>query len=165
MRIWSYGAENKNLIRVPTPYYHLVTSVFKRKNSAINIYSASDLKGYKVARVRGVKHTSNITKDLAKVSDSASSEAMFKLLRRGNVDLALTNYIDGIEVLNKLNLENEIVPGKPLAKLKLYHYLHKDHQPLVNKVDNIIKQLKRNGKLAKIIKFAEYSVLNSKPVL
>lgn len=161
MRIWTYGAENPNLIRVPTPYYHLVTTAFTRKESALTIDYASDLAGYKIARVRGVKHTNNITHNLIKVSDSPSTEAMFKLLQQGNVDIALTSYHDGIEVLKKLSLENEINKSRPLAKLELYHYIHKDHQALVNKVDNMIKQLKNNGQLAKIIQSAEKTVLHS----
>ncbi len=164
MRIWSYGAENKNLIRVPTPYYSLVTAAFLRKDSTIKITKASHLNGYKIARVRGVKHTNNITKNLPNVADSNSTEAIFKLLLQGSVDIALTNYIDGIEVLKRLKLENEIITGKPLAELKLYHYIHKDHQALVSKVDHMIKQLKKNGQLAKMIESAEHTVLNSNKI-
>jgi len=64
-------------------------------------------------------------------------------------------------VLKKLSLENEINKSRPLAKLELYHYIHKDHQALVNKVDNMIKQLKNNGQLEKIIQSAEKTVLHS----
>ena len=161
MRIWSYGAENKNLIRVPTPYYSFITSAFTLRNSAINITKAKDLTGYKIARVRGVKHTNNITKNLPKVSDSPSTEAMFKLLQRSQVDIALTSYIDGIQVLKKLKLEKEIMVSEPLAGFKLYHYIHKDHQALVSTVDNIIKRLENSGKLAEIIARAERAVLNT----
>lgn len=160
MRIWTYGNENKNLIRVPTAYYSLTTSAFKLTNNPIQINKASDLKGYNIVRIRGVKHTNNITNGLRKISDSPSTVAMFKLLLQGNVDIALTNYIDGIEVLKKLNLENEIVASKPLAELKLYHYIHKDHRDLVSKVDNMIKQLKSTGQLAEIIMAAEAAVLD-----
>ena len=161
MRIWSYGAENKNLIRVPTPYYSFITSAFTLRNSAINITKAKDLTGYKIARVRGVKHTNNITKNLPKVSNSPSTEAMFKLLQRSQVDIALTSYIDGIQVLKKLKLEKEIMVSEPLAGFKLYHYIHKDHQALVSTVDNIIKRLENSGKLAEIIARAERAVLNT----
>ena len=161
MRIWSYGVENKNLIRVPTPYYSFITSAFTLRNSTINITKAKDLTGYKIARVRGVKHTNNITKNLPKVSDSPSTEAMFKLLQQGQIDIALTSYIDGIQVLKKLKLEKDIMVSESLAGFKLYHYIHKDHQALVSKVDNIIKRLKNNGKLAKIIAQAEHAVLNT----
>jgi ABC-type amino acid transport substrate-binding protein len=160
MRIWSYGTENENLIRVPTPYYSLITSAFIRKNSAFNINKASDLTGHKIARIRGVKHTNNISKNMPNVSDSSSTKRMLKLLHQGSVDVALTNYIDGLHVLRKLKLENEIISGKPLAELNLYHYLHKDHQYLVSKVDQMIIQLKANGKLAEMIKSAEQAVLN-----
>jgi len=164
MRIWSYGAENNNLIRVPTPYYSFVTSAFTRKNSAINISKASDLAGYKIARVRGVKHTNNITKNLLEVSDSPSTEAMFKLVQQGHVDIALTSHTDGIQLLKKLKLENEIMVSESLANLKLYHYIHKDHKSLVNKVDKVIKQLQSSGKLVQIIQAAEATVLNTEQV-
>lgn len=161
MRIWSYGAENKNLIRVPTPYYSFITSAFTLKNSAIKINKASDLVGYKIARVRGVKHTNNITKNLSGVSDSPSTKVIFKLLQQGHVDIALTSHTDGIQALKQLRLANEIVVSEPLAKLKLYHYIHQDHKPLVKKVDKVIKQLKNSGKLAQIIKAAEAAILNT----
>lgn len=32
MRIWTYGEENLNTIRVPTPYYYLETMPFVLKN-------------------------------------------------------------------------------------------------------------------------------------
>ena len=159
MRIWTYGNENKNLIRVPTAYYSLTTSAFKLTNNPIQINKASDLKGYNIVRIRGVKHTNNITKGLRYISDSPSTVAMFNLLLQGNVDIALTNYIDGIEVLKKLNLESEIVASNSLAELKLYHYIHKDYPGLVSKVDKTIKRLKSTGQLAEIIKTAETAVL------
>lgn len=161
MRIWTYGAENENLIRVPTPYYSFITSAFTLKNRAISITKANDLTGYKISRVRGVKHTNNITENLPRVSDSPSTEAMFKLLQQGHIDIALTSYIDGIQAIKKLKLENEITVSEPLAKLNLYNYIHRDHQELVNKVDNMIKQLQANGKLAQIITSAEHTVLNN----
>lgn len=165
MRIWSYGNENENLIRVPTPYYRIITTAFTSKNSAINITKASDLKHHKIVRVRGVKHTNNITKGLAQVSDSSSTERMFKLLQQGHVDVALTSYIDGMHVIRQLKLENEIIASPPLAQLQLYHYLHKDHEALVSQVDDKINQLKNNGKLAEIIKVAEYKVLKANTAL
>ena len=160
MRIWSYGTENKNLIRVPTPYYRLVTSAFTLKNSGINITKASDLKDYRVARIRGVKHTNTITKDLQKVSDTSSTTGLFNLLQKERIDIALTSYVDGMQLLKKLNLEDEIMVSPALATLNLYHYIHKDQQALVSKVDLMIKQLKSNGQLAKIIASAELMLLD-----
>jgi hypothetical protein len=162
MRVWSYGDINKNLIRVPTPYYSITTSAFSLKKSAITINNIHDLKGCKITRLRGIKHTKNITKDLPFISKSSSSESMFKLVQQGNVDIALTNYMEGTEILKTLKLEDEIVASAPLAEQKLYHYLHKDHKALVSKVDDVIKKFKRNGKLAQITAAAEHAVLKDK---
>jgi ABC-type amino acid transport substrate-binding protein len=64
MRIATYGNEALNTIRVPTPYYYLETMPFVLKNSDIVINSKQDLAQYRVAKIRGVKHTNNITKGL-----------------------------------------------------------------------------------------------------
>jgi hypothetical protein len=48
---------------------------------------------------------------------------------------------------------------KPLAKLSLYHYLHKKHQYLVPIIDKEIKRLKSKGELKRIILNAEQRVI------
>jgi hypothetical protein len=106
MRIFSYGNENISSIRVPTPYYYLETMAFVRKGSLISINNKEDLKKYRLAKIRGVKHTHNITKGLANVYEMNSTANMFRMLNNGKVDVVLTNTIDGNLVLKKLGYEN-----------------------------------------------------------
>ncbi|AQS39013.1 hypothetical protein Sps_03898 [Shewanella psychrophila] len=56
MRIYSYGNETPNTIRVPTPYYYLETMAFIKQGSDVVINSRKDLHNYRLAKVRGVKH-------------------------------------------------------------------------------------------------------------
>ncbi|WP_286232682.1 substrate-binding periplasmic protein [Thalassotalea sediminis] len=155
MRIWSYGEENPNVIRVPTPYYYLETMPFILRNSKVSINQVEDLINYRIAKVRGVKHTNNITKGLHKVSNTNSTKNMFMLLNNGVVDIAITNTIDGVLNAEKMGYKDIIPLDEPLAVKPLYHYIHKRHKGLVELVDNEIKRLQENGELKRLIEQAE----------
>ncbi|WP_281561380.1 transporter substrate-binding domain-containing protein [Thalassomonas sp. RHCl1] len=162
MRIWTYGDENSTTIRVPTPYYYLETMPFVLKQQQITIRHIEDLKHYKLVKVRGVKHTNNITAGLSQVYEVNSTEAMFRLLRSGKVDVALTNTLDGNLVLKRLGYQNIIAMEKPLAVLPLYHYIYQKHQALVPVIDQEIKRLKNNGDLQQLIEKAEKQIIQNK---
>lgn len=159
MRIWTYGEENKNLVRVPTPYYYLETMPFILKGKQITVTTKNDLQQYKLAKVRGVKHTNNITQGLSDVYNMNSTTNMFKLLRSGRVDIALTNTLDGNHIIAKHGL-NDVTPlDKPLVSLPLYHYVHAKHKHLVPVVDAEIQRLKGNGELARLLAAAEQRIV------
>ncbi|QOL24345.1 transporter substrate-binding domain-containing protein [Thalassotalea sp. LPB0316] len=159
MRIWTYGQETPNTIRVPTPYYYLETMPFIVKGSGVVINSQADLAKYQLSKVRGVKHTDNITRGLNNFYEVNSTKRMFTMLRSYRVDAVLTNTLDGELILTKLGYDNIEATGVPLARLDLYHYIHKDYQHLVPLVDEEIKRLTANGELAQMIDSAEQYVI------
>ena len=160
MRIWSYGEENPTTIRVPTPYYQLETTAFVRKDSGIHVRTRKDLKRYKIAKVRGVKHTNNISKGLSNVTDVGDTIAVMKLIRKGRMDIGLTNTTDGLQVLRNLKFSDVVHITPPLATLELYHYIHQDHSDLVPKVDRIIRTMRASGELGRLIKSAENQLIS-----
>lgn len=159
MRIWTYGENNKTVARVPTPYYSLETMAFIRKDSGISILSKEDLAKYKIVKVRGVKHTDNITKGLTDVLDVDSTESMMKMLDKGRVQVALTNTTDGLIVIKKTGLDTIVPVKKPLAVLDLYHYVHEKHGGILDRIDATIKEMKASGELEAIIEKAEKEVI------
>jgi len=161
MRIYTYGEENPTTIRVPTPYYYLETMGFVRKNSGVRIRSKSDLAKYRLAKVRGVKHTNNITKGLDDVFDLKNTETMMEFLQRGRADVALTNTVDGLLVLEKLGYENIGPIAKPLAVLDLYNYIHEDHADIIPQVDKAILDMQGSGEMKGLIAKAEAAVIQS----
>lgn len=159
MRIWAYGEENLSVIRIPTPYYYLETMAFVHRDSNIRISKPSDLQNYRIVRVRGVKHTNNITSDLEKVLDVEDTLTMFNMLALGRADVALTNRIDGLQVIKESGID-DIIPGSDvLARLSLYHYIRKDLDYLVKPLDDVISSMIDSGELEQVIKEAEETVL------
>jgi len=159
MRIYSYGVNNPSVHRVPTPYYQLETMAFIKKGAEITIETASDLKKYSLAKVRGVIHTNNITHGLYNVADLNSTEQIMRFVNLGRADVALTNTIDGLMVIKESGFDDIVPIAAPLAKLNLYHYVHEKHKYLIPKVDAQIKAMKKSGELDKIIKDAEFAII------
>lgn len=155
MRIWTYGEENPDQIRVPTPYYYLETMAFYLPEQNIEINDVSDLHKYTIAKVSGVKHTNNITKGLTRVFDVRSTSSLLDFVLFGRVQVALTNTIDGDVRRQQLKYRHIKRLEKPLATLPLYHYVHKDHADLVPKIDAIIKEMRASGELLTLLKKAE----------
>lgn len=160
MRIWSYGEGNDSVIRVPTSYYYLLTTAFVRKGSIIDIKQHSDLAKHRLAKVRGVKHTNDITRGMPTVMDFNSSLQMLSFVSAKRADIALTNYLDGMLTIYKHKLSDKLVPLEGnLARLELYHYVHVKHAELVPRIDNVIRTMKASGELENLVRFAEFSVI------
>lgn len=159
MRIFSYGSENPMQIRVPTPYYQLKTMAFIKKGNAIVINSIEDLKKYRLVKVRGVKHTDNITKGLANVYDVNDTETMMAFINKGRADIALTSCVDGKLVLKRKGITGVIPIDKPLAVLPLFNYIHKDHKNIIAKVDAVIKEMTSSGEMDAIIRSAQKKII------
>jgi ABC-type amino acid transport substrate-binding protein len=160
MRIWSYGDENEHVIRVATPYYYLETMPFSLKENKLDIRGDFDLKKFKLAIVRGVKHTNNITKGMDHVYEMNSTKNMFKMLRNGTVDVALTNTLDGKLTIERLGYENIESSNNALAVFPLYHYIYKKHKTLVPLINQEILRLKESGELQELIRIAENKVIS-----
>lgn len=95
---------------------------FYKKDSGIVINSAEDLAKYSVLKVRGVKHTNNITAGLVNTYDYDDTKSMLNALDKHRGNVALTHTGDGLFVIDK-----------PLSILALYHYVHKKNAHLVEK--------------------------------
>ncbi|QYJ88044.1 transporter substrate-binding domain-containing protein [Shewanella mesophila] len=165
LRIWRYGDDNPTMLRVPTPYYYLETMAFVRADSGIVIREPKDLQPYRVVRVRGVKHTNNITAGLPRVRDVDSTKMMFELLRNHHADVALTNHLDGQIMMKRYHFENIMAMPTHLGHRVLYHYLHPKHARLLPVIDAEFKRLEDASELATIIKAAERRVIERQLLL
>ncbi|MBF0230558.1 MAG: transporter substrate-binding domain-containing protein [Desulfamplus sp.] len=150
LRIFSYGEKYKMMIRVPTPYSSLETTVFAKKSSNIDIKNKADLAKYKIVIVRGVQHTIDITEGLDTVHVIDTVEQMMKFLNLDRADIAITNNISGVAVLKKLKLTADIIPLITLETLDLFHYLHETHKDIVPTVDEVIQKMVKSGELKKL---------------
>ena len=121
MRIFSFGFEHPNTIRVPTHYYSLQTMAFYKEDSGVVIHDKGDLAQYKIGRVE----VRGMTKDMRFVYDMDSTFAMMESLESGQIQVALTNTIDGLIAIKTLGYTDIVKLTAPLNELYLYHYIHR----------------------------------------
>ena len=160
MRIYEYGQHNPNLIRVPTPYYSVITTAFIRADSDIQLAAKEDLRQYTIAKVLGVRNSDLITRGIPNVSSQSDTKSIMKLLHEDFVDIAITNRVNGLLTIYQMDLDDIVYDPLPLGELPLYHYLHKKHKHLVPLLDAQIKSMKETGELEKLVMQAESTVIS-----
>lgn len=160
MRIYSYGGEVPGVIRVEPAYFYLDTTPYVRKGSGIKINSVDELRKYKVAKVRGVKHTANITAGMESVYDLDSPEQVIKYLEYGRADVALANSLNWKYLLAKTGCDNIVPAGPSLRRLPLYHYVSIRHSGLADKVGKMFTTMKENGELDELILKAKKDIFD-----
>ena len=160
MRIWEYGIENPDLIRVPTPYYFLQTALLVRDDNRLNIYSLKDIVDVNVGVIRGVKHTQLINANENKLLQVSSTEQLMRLLIKGRIDVAVTSRLDGLSTINKLGTDNIMVLPVELQTHPLYVYVNPEYAHLVPVLDDAINLITHSGELESARLVAEDAVLS-----
>lgn len=162
MRIFSYGDETPNVLRIPTPFYNVKTVAYVNKGSNIIIRNKQHLGRYTVAIVRGVKHTDSVTKHLHRknVKLLNDPQTMINFLMHGRADVALTNPLEGMLALKSLGADNLELVQEPLATFPLYHYVHKRHAEIVPLLDSKVLELKRNNELERLFRQSEQQIID-----
>ncbi|GAA0784076.1 MULTISPECIES: substrate-binding periplasmic protein [Pseudomonadati] len=160
MRVWRYGEDNPDFIRVPTSYYAVKTAFFTRKDSLLKLADTADITELNVGVLTGVKHTQNLGLDPKKVFYSSTTEKMMELLIKKRVDVVIASYIDGMATIKKMNADNLMVQKASIKSQPVYVYIHPNSKELAPIIDNTIKMLTKTGKLRVMIADAEQNGFN-----
>ena len=149
MRIWEAGITYKNLIRVPTPllsfsaFYYTLDG--KKNNNINNLKSI-----HRIGIQRGVIQAENAVKGRKGVFRANSMGELAHKFSNGAFDVVLAfGRILELEFKNQ-NLPGTLTKGMPLETVTVYHYLHKKHAHLVDRIDREIKRMHEDGSILKI---------------
>lgn len=143
-----------NLIAVPTPAFTMAIVAFTLKGGP-TIGSAADLRGVKVAVVRG----EIVCRKLAEMSGSRISESnsygsLVKMLEHGRVDAIITDLSVGRYILKDITPGMSVV-SPVLGEEKLYHVLNKKHaKTLLPKLDRAIREMHQDGTIGRLLQRA-----------
>lgn len=157
-RVIEIEATYPNLVRVPIPLFSSDTFVYSKKlNFRATNWDA--FLSYRVGLLAGIKHQELITRNYNRIFVS-SPKILINMLIKDRLDfIILDEYIykkhtikgtpKGINEIKKV--ENIIYTTT------LYHYLHKKNLSLVSPLSTVLKEMKKNGEIDKIM---EYFFLN-----
>ena len=144
------GIENKypNLIRVPFSHVTADQMAFAR-DASIRIDGWESLRPYAIAFHRGYKVAEHNTEGMNRIHTKDDAHA-FNLLEQGRVDIVIANRYTGDQVIRESGIMNVAMLMPPVQRDPLYHYLHVRHRDLVKKVTKVLKEMERNGEVARI---------------
>ena len=158
-RITPYGNDKPSLIRIEPSYYYLESAAYCLKDSTLKITSAKDLKGLKVAIIRGVEHSNVATANLKDVRQVNSAIQLFELLKRKRAEVVIDTEINGRWILQQDKYRPFLENCGVFARFGLYNYINDNRKEVRHRVSSKIKELQKSGELEKMIKDAEIKAL------
>lgn len=152
-----------NLVRIPTPIAHINYTAYTKKAKTFTINDWNSLKPYKVGIIRGIKLVEERSRFLNPDVISAP-QSLFKMLYLERTDVVVFTEFDGLFMLKKVNLHNEITKlSPPLEVVPTYHYLHRKNPELIKKLSALMQEMEASGELQALIKRSETTVIDSLP--
>lgn len=133
-----------NLRKVPVPLFYSELSAFVSGGGDLELASWQSLDGTHVATLRGfqlaIDRLSGADLELVKTSVDA-----VRMLQRHRVDVAVLNHFLGRVAVAQINAQDIQVVEPPLARLPVFHLLHKKHEALIPKLTAVLGEMGRNG--------------------
>ncbi len=133
-----------NLIRVPEIIWIAEINAFS-KDPSITLQHWRDLKHFSLAYIRGWVVFDNNVPKTAMINKVLLPEALFKVVERERVQLALYEKKMGLSVIKQLAIRNVYPVNDSLLNTPIYIYLHKKHRKIVPLLTKAIKAMKQDG--------------------
>lgn len=144
-RIWAVGELYLNLVRVPVPVKKLKGVVFT-KDLRFEVRNWESLRPYKIGILIGSKFAQIGTEGM-KTQQVATYEMLFRILKKGRVDVVVAELSNALGFLHKMKLADEIIPLDPsVMETNLYHYVHHKNADLVPAFTKALLELKTAGR-------------------
>jgi polar amino acid transport system substrate-binding protein len=148
-RVEGIDALYPNLVMVPEAIASFEFAVFSKRELIVSDWNS--LKPYKTGIVTGWKILEKNLGHMPLLTRATDQESLFDMLEKNHIDVAVFDLIEGNEIL-KRRQSSTIRPRKPLlAKRDMYIYLNKRHAPLAGQLATILKDMKRDGTIQRIL--------------
>ena len=152
-----------NLIKIPIPVAQVEYVAYAKKNNKIEVENWDSLTPYSVGILKGVKLMEQRTKHL-NTEVVTNYQSIFKMLYLERFDVAIFTKLDGLYALKKMNLHTVIIDlSPPLEVAPAYHFLHRKHSTLIDRVSKLMQEMQASGELQSLIQKSERNVIQSLP--
>lgn len=142
-RAAGFEAAYPNLVQVPEPIGEEQFVAFALR-PGITVRAAADLAGHAVGHVTGYKILERLLAGHAAVTTVRDNDALLRLLGAGRIDLAVTHRWGGLDAARRTGVAAQVLEP-PLARVPMYVYLHRRHEPLVQPLATALAAVRRDG--------------------
>ncbi|MBC8158271.1 MAG: transporter substrate-binding domain-containing protein [Alphaproteobacteria bacterium] len=139
----------KNLRMIPVAVSTSRVVAFSRTVD-FEVTGWDSLKHYSVGILTGYKFVESKLKGTDYVSRS-SYDQLIKMLVAGRIDVTLLSLLDGLKAINDQGVKGIRVLNPPLFEQPMYHFLHKKHENLTDRITMSLKDMEKEGLTRKIL--------------
>lgn len=162
-RIFGIEQNYSNLVRIPVAI-NWIEGIAYTNSENISITGWESLRPYSIGIRIGTKFAEIGTKGM-NVKAITSTDQMFMMLEKFRVDVVISTRIDGMLTSHKFKLKNISPLDPPLARFKLFHYLHTKHQKMVPRITKILKEMESKGRIREIRNTAIEELFNKERIV
>lgn len=113
--------------------------------------SEQDLRGFRLGYIRGWKVIEEKFNDYDNIARFVNERDMFESLHAGNIDIAIYEKWRGLHLIKELGINNIKMNMPPLISgQEMFIYLHRDHESLIPRITESIRDIKQDGTYQKI---------------
>ncbi len=109
----------------------------------------NSLRPYTIGYHRGIQTFERGTSGM-RIDPAPTNELMLLKLHSGRTDIALMSDVEARQLLAKLQVGGLRILAPPIARIQLYHYVHKRNADIVPKLEAVLKRMAADGTIATI---------------
>ncbi|HEY8025037.1 MAG TPA: transporter substrate-binding domain-containing protein [Burkholderiaceae bacterium] len=136
------------LLQIDVPINWLDFCVFTR-TAQFTPNGWESLRPYKIGFHRGILAIEEGTKGMD-TDPADSNEQLLLKLQAGRTDIVVMDEADGVELVRKMKDASIRKLSPPVAHLKLYHYLNKKNASIARQLEQVLRNMERDGTIAAI---------------
>lgn len=144
------GIENQfpNLIKVPTPI-NVLEGVYIAMPPHPVIKDWAALAPYTVGTQRGIKFVDKGLQGIPMLRRLTvnKNDQLLVALETGRIDVAIMARLNALVLLTSQRSSKAVIGENPLVVHPLYHYLHRSHEHLVGKLNQVLQTMKKEGRI------------------
>jgi len=147
-RIGNIQRKYHNLIQVPTAI-NILEGVAYSHDPSLTIKHWKDLEGIKTGIQVGIKFAEKGTRGMSPTMVD-TNEQLFKMLDSNRIEIAIVALTNGMKTIKNLQLNGLYASYPPIQSFPLYHYLHKKNKKLIDRLDAVLQEMKKSGRIMQI---------------
>ncbi len=147
-RIAGLSARFPKLVQVNVPVNWFDTIVVTR-GTRFTPDGWKSLRPYRIGYHFGIQAFERGTRGM-KVDPAPTNELVLRKLQNGRTDIALMTDVEARELIAKMNDDTLQILSPPIARIELYHYVHKKHALLVPRLEAVLRAMAADGSIEAI---------------
>lgn len=141
MRKAGLSNEYPNLMQIPVPLATTNTVAFALDKNIILDKGWASLREHSFSYESGTKIIEQNTQGFATGYAELNIKAAFRQMLNRHVELIVIDENTGLQLAREMGLENTVhMLTPPISTIPLYHYLHKKHADLANRVEIMMRK-------------------------